>query len=281
MRRLTLIFILISLLVLTTTASAQDDERYIINPDENSVTVIDPETGDAETTIAVGLQPVGLVVLADTNRLYVANAGDQTITVIDTDTNEVVATLPLPEEPLSLVADARTSRVYIAHPDSTTIIDGETVVSSASTGTVNRMTRPSPPRFTVLPPLTAPAAASPLMLPASPLCLEAGDTFLTNLPPDLIDLQCRILAEDEEFIQNPGEIGADRVLELGVIHAVDIFSPSDTTVNNIIVCMRGSGSVIFLDAEDWPREPRILLASETQGYTCSLLPDLGTLVLVD
>ena len=59
---------------------------YVANTDSDSVSVIDAETFDVITTIAVGDALWNLAVNPDGSRIYVAN-GNDTISVIDTRTN--------------------------------------------------------------------------------------------------------------------------------------------------------------------------------------------------
>lgn len=257
MRLWTRCALILLLIASATVAAAQDVQPYIINPDDDTVSIFDSSSDEPLAVIPVGTGPVALIALPAADRLYVASADDPSVTVIDTEALAVVATLPLPAEPLSLAADEAANRVYVAHVDGTTIIVGDALMRGQI------------------------APARPLLLPASPLCQEARRVFMTNLPPSVVDLQCRVLAVDGEFTRNPGEIGVQGVLDLGVIHAVDLFSPSAARIHNLMVCMHGEGGMLWLDASDRPRAPRTLLSTQIGDYTCAQVPALGTLVLVE
>jgi hypothetical protein len=85
---------------------------------------------------------------------------------------------------------------------------------------------------------------------------------------------------------NAGFIGNPGVLELGVRQAVDIFSPTGLTYfeGGIVVCLRGEGTLIYMNANHAPRLAEIVGSYEVPefpGFTCVTLFEPGTLVLVD
>lgn len=97
---------------------------------------------------------------------------------------------------------------------------------------------------------------------------------------DFIDVQCRIIAENTEFIRSGAEIGNQGVIDLGVIHAVDVYSTDRTNPAGAEICLRGQGDVIFMNAQQAPRQPQALAGAIDGGYTCVTLPAAGTVVLV-
>jgi hypothetical protein len=105
-------------------------------------------------------------------------------------------------------------------------------------------------------------------------------------------INCRMLVVDGSYaawqgtvIAHGGNIGIESVLAMGVLQAVDVFSPYGNPVfeGDLVVCLRGIGAMVFLDARGIPRSPQILTAWQTPafpGYTCATLYAAGTLVLV-
>ncbi len=105
---------------------------WVTNTDDQTVTRVDPSTGEASQTIPVGSGPGG--VAADEHGVWVANSLDGTITRIDPKANAVVDTIPVGTAPVALALagdelwvvsrddqtltrlDARTGKVTGAHP---------------------------------------------------------------------------------------------------------------------------------------------------------------------
>jgi hypothetical protein len=118
-----------------------------------------------------------------------------------------------------------------------------------------------------------------------PLCADLDGT--TNpvvrvlLPSGIYGVHCRIIAENRVFTRSAAEVGVPSVLDRGVIHAVDIFSPSNASAAGVFVCLQGEGDLIFLDAAGAPRTPQSLSVQPRDGFSCSLIPNVGTVVLVD
>jgi hypothetical protein len=84
---------------------------------------------------------------------------------------------------------------------------------------------------------------------------------------------------------HPSEIGNLDVINLGVIHAVDIFGMSGgLSVPNwnssITACLQGTGRFFYLDALTAPRALSQLPATFENGYTCATVFHAGTVVLV-
>ena len=73
---------------------------YISIPDENSVYVINTQSGEIQATIPVGISPEGLAISPDSSRVFVAFYADnqRKISVIDTSTNSVILTFPITNE---------------------------------------------------------------------------------------------------------------------------------------------------------------------------------------
>ena len=88
-------------------------------------------------------------------------------------------------------------------------------------------------------------------------------------------------------ISNSGNIGVESVLYDGVIQAVDVFSPVGMTSfePGAMICLRGSGSMIFLAQQQAPRVPQELSTYTVDeyfpGFTCTTIYEPGILVLVE
>jgi hypothetical protein len=81
---------------------------------------------------------------------------------------------------------------------------------------------------------------------------------------------------------NYGYIGNQALLDMGIIHAMDIFSTTgekDFGVG-VGICMKGRGRLFFLDANFTPRSPRELDWTYVNGYTCGTILAPGIVVLV-
>jgi hypothetical protein len=107
---------------------------------------------------------------------------------------------------------------------------------------------------------------------------SANEGMRLRLPPNSFS---RVIAADHVFLENPGEIGVDAVVNRDVIAAVDIFTFGGGSAAGGEVCLRGAGHMIFLGAGASPRTPTPLAATEHDSYTCAVLPGDGTVVLVE
>src|SRR5579872_26229 len=65
------------------------NKAYVINHDDNSLTVIDGKSLKVLSTIKTGVGPEVVAVNPITNRIYIGNATEGTVTVVDGATNEV------------------------------------------------------------------------------------------------------------------------------------------------------------------------------------------------
>lgn len=93
---------------------AADGPRHRIfaaDRDENTVHVVDGETGSVRHTVKVGPQPESVVVAERAGRVFVDNAGDDRMTVLDAQTGSVVRTVP-GASGYAFVSAERTGRVF-------------------------------------------------------------------------------------------------------------------------------------------------------------------------
>ncbi|MCC6615141.1 MAG: cadherin-like domain-containing protein [Anaerolineae bacterium] len=116
----------------------------------------------------------------------------------------------------------------------------------------------------------------------------------TGIPDSLVDsINIRELYRDGSPVEwlggdlyTSGSIGNLGVMELGVMQAIDIFSPGGMTYFNggAVFCLRGEGTLIWMAASHAPRLVEIIgsyTVPEFPGYTCATLFEPGTLVLVN
>ncbi len=135
--------------------------------------------------------------------------------------------------------------------------------------------------------------------PPSPTC--ASENFSTDgvvrtgVPDGLADaINCRVLYHNggaTTWLGSPlysaANLGVPGLLDLGVLQAVDIFSPPPSSLtyfqNGIVVCLRGEGTLIWLAARNSPRSAEIIgsyTVPEFPSFTCASLFEPGTLILV-
>jgi hypothetical protein len=132
----------------------------------------------------------------------------------------------------------------------------------------------------------------PPPLPCPEYNFQTESVVRAVVADQLMAIGCNILYENGQpmmwmggSVTNAGSIGVQSVLDRGVIQAVDVFLPNGEGKFNgdAVVCLRGSGAMVFLAASGIPRTPQDLIAWQTPafpGYTCATLYQPGTLVLV-
>jgi YVTN family beta-propeller protein len=106
--------------------NSKADLLYVANYGDNTVTVVDADTGNARATVRVGDHPKGIAFDPDRKLVYVANTSSDSVTVIDAEHNAVLATLPAGKSPYALAVVPGSSRLYVANEvddNSSTAID--------------------------------------------------------------------------------------------------------------------------------------------------------------
>jgi hypothetical protein len=128
-------------------------------------------------------------------------------------------------------------------------------------------------------------------LPTPPACaLITGGTngiIRADVPAGLnANVFCRIIVENSTYRQNAAEIGDQTLVEAGVLQAVDVFGFTSgglqvATFNQPVrVCLQGSGRMFFRDATAAPRVTVPLVTTFDGAFTCTSIPNAGTIVLV-
>ncbi|MBN8635601.1 MAG: hypothetical protein J0M07_09800 [Anaerolineae bacterium] len=135
--------------------------------------------------------------------------------------------------------------------------------------------------------------------PPSPTCdsenFSADGVVRTGVPDGLANaINCRVLYHNggaTTWLGSPlysaAHLGVPGLLDLGVLQAVDIFSPPPSNLtyfqNGIVMCLRGEGTLIWLAASHAPRTAEIIGSypvPEFPNFTCASLFEPGTLILV-
>lgn len=87
---------------------------------------------------------------------------------------------------------------------------------------------------------------------------------------------CHLIALNGQFFTNPAEIGIQSIIDLGVIHAVNVFAlPAGALTSPVTICLSGSGDVLFISAAD-----RSIQRLPVDGNGCVLVTSPGMVVMV-
>ena len=133
--------------------------------------------------------------------------------------------------------------------------------------------------------------------PPSPTCdtenFDENGVVRTGIPDAMrYAINCRALYHNNQAttwlgspLYSEANLGVAGLLNLGVMQAVDIFSPPGMTYfeGGVVFCLRGEGTLIWLAASGVPRHAEIIGSypvPEFSGFTCATLFEPGTLVLV-
>lgn len=109
-------------------AITDDGSRLlVVNPDSNSVSVMDPVAGEKLAEITVGDDP-RTVALEGSNRAYVANRGSDTVSVLDLGTLTTTATIEVGHQPYGVVVAPAGDFAFVANSgaDSISVIETAT-----------------------------------------------------------------------------------------------------------------------------------------------------------
>jgi YVTN family beta-propeller protein len=114
----------------------------VVNPDSNSLTLVDAASRKVRVEIPVGLDPRTVAVDDAGGRVYVANRGSDSISVVDLTGRAVVAEVPVGDRPYGIVVSPDGDRLYVAEQgvDRLAVIDAKTLRTVA---TLPMLDRPS------------------------------------------------------------------------------------------------------------------------------------------
>jgi hypothetical protein len=165
-------------------------------------------------------------------------------------------------------------------------ITGTSTPTASSSPTASMTLTTPDSTLEALPPPPAPLAADANADPDGVVRVGVPDHMTT-------DVYVREIVVNGEYpewlgtdLTNAGFIGIQAVLDMGVWQAVDIFSPTGLRYfeGGIVVCLRGEGTLVYLNANNAPRIAEIVASytvPEFPGFTCVTLFEPGTLALVD
>jgi hypothetical protein len=101
------------------------------------------------------------------------------------------------------------------------------------------------------------------------------------------DSFCRIIARNGAFVTSASEIGLPQILDLGVVHSVNVFGflpggvPETRFASPVRLCMRGSGDVLFVASGNASRlVTRLQSAPGVAGFVCVDVPSAGLVTMV-
>ena len=114
----------------------------IVNPDSNSLSVVDLGTLVTTTEIPVGLDPRTVAVDDDGSRAYVANRGSDSISVVDLIVRQVITEVAVGDRPYGVVVSPDGTRLYVTEQGSDQLRFIETT-SFATLAVLPTMDRPS------------------------------------------------------------------------------------------------------------------------------------------
>jgi LysM repeat protein len=118
--------------------------------------------------------------------------------------------------------------------------------------------------------------------PCSQISAVTGGAVTASVPADITTREGNVLSVQCRVLTNPVAIG---ITDRPVQRAVDVYglSPTDSGTRfnqNVQVCLRGSGSLLFRDANQAPRVTQPVAATSQNSYTCTNIANAGTLALV-
>lgn len=109
-----------------------------------SVSVIDTATNTVTATLAVGTNPIGVAVSADSTRIYVSNSGSNTVSRFN-NLNQSLGVIGTGSRPMGLAVNAANTKLYIANNGSNnlTVVTNPGSNSNLSAATLgNNMAQP-------------------------------------------------------------------------------------------------------------------------------------------
>jgi YVTN family beta-propeller protein len=146
-------------------ANAEASRLYVVGNLDDTLYVVNPNTGSVVRTVPVGHLPFGVALSSDGSRAFVSNWGAETVSVVDVGSAKVVRTVHVGLHPSAIAASPTKQEIYVANSDSDSVS-----VLDAGTGAVRRT-------IDLRPYANAPMGASPNALVVSP---DGSTLFVTN-----------------------------------------------------------------------------------------------------
>jgi YVTN family beta-propeller protein len=95
------------------TLSPDGAEVWVVNPDADSVSVVDAGQLVKSDEILVGRSPWALAIAPDGTQIYVINRGDGSLSIIDAASRQVWATIPVGPEPGGIALNRTGTQAYV------------------------------------------------------------------------------------------------------------------------------------------------------------------------
>lgn len=118
--------------------SADGSLIVAVNPNSNSISLVNTSQRSLTAEISVGIKPSSVVISPDETRIYVTNQGSDTLSVVDLVTQEVIDEIPVGDRPVGVALSP----------------DGKTLAISESGEDQVRLLKPSNLSTTAVIPLT-------------------------------------------------------------------------------------------------------------------------------
>jgi YVTN family beta-propeller protein len=114
----------------------------VVNPDSNTLTLVDPATSSPLIELAVGVDPRTVAVDDAGRRAYVANRVSGTLSVVDLVARTVISEVPVGRRPFGVLVSPDGSRVYVAEQgaDQVRVLDADSLATLAEFPTAGRPT---------------------------------------------------------------------------------------------------------------------------------------------
>ena len=112
----------------------------VVNPDSNSLTLVDPATRAVISELTVGTDPRTVTLDEIRGRAYVTNRGSASVSVVDLAAREVAHHVPVGQRPYGVVASPDGRWVYVAEQgsDRLTVLDADTLQTAATVAVADR-----------------------------------------------------------------------------------------------------------------------------------------------
>jgi len=94
--------------------TADGTTLLVVNPDSNSLSLVNLGTLTAVTELPIGVDPRTVTVDDAGGRAYVANRGSDSVSVVDLTTREVITEVTIGDRPYGVVVDPAGDRLYVA-----------------------------------------------------------------------------------------------------------------------------------------------------------------------
>jgi len=106
--------------------TADGDTLLVVNPDSNSLSLVDLDTLTTVTEVSVGVDPRSVAVSPDGTVVYVANQGSDSVSVVDLMTHQVITEVAVGDRPVgvALSPDGRFVAVAELGDDRVRFLDG-------------------------------------------------------------------------------------------------------------------------------------------------------------